>query len=204
VPKESVFCLAPSPDLASKIIDRVKISGFSNNDVSALFPALDIHRDLPHEKSSGTHDGEHPSKPHRVAWSAARRSGFASIGALVLPGVGHLVAAGPIIFLLKDSVVSSGGGLAGALIAMGISESDASRYESKIKEGNILISVHVEDPENVTLAKTIFREAGAHSICASDGSSLKDGSAIPHGRDLPGPLEAAPRPTGTADSGTLP
>jgi len=37
------------------------------------------------------------------------------------------------------------GGLAGALIGMGIPEFEAKQYEEKIKDGNILMSVHTED-----------------------------------------------------------
>jgi hypothetical protein len=47
---------------------------------------------------------------------------------------------------------------------MGISEYEAKRYEGKIKEGNILISVHSEDSDEVKRAKDIFERAGAHDI----------------------------------------
>jgi hypothetical protein len=49
--KASVFCLALSRDLANQIVDRVKTSGFSNNDVSALFPDQDTILELAQEKS---------------------------------------------------------------------------------------------------------------------------------------------------------
>ena len=52
----------------------------------------------------------------------------------------------------------------GALIGMGIPEYEAKRYEGKIKEGNILISVHSENSDEVTRAKDIFERNGAHDI----------------------------------------
>jgi hypothetical protein len=203
MPKESVFCLALSRDLANQIVDRVKTSGFSSHDVSALFPDQDTVRDLAEEKSTRTHRREQLPASQGTAWWTARRSCFASIGALAIPGVGHFVAAGSIIFALSGAVVggAGGGGLAGALIGMGISEFEASRYESKIKEGNILILVHAGNPADITLAKTIFREAGAHCICSTDEASHEAGAAIER---VPEPSETASCPFEAAYGGTLP
>jgi hypothetical protein len=161
-PDDSVFCLADSSDQVNQIVDRVRTSGFSIGDVSALFPAEDASL-ASNSKKSGR---GHPPQP--AAWWTARQSGFANIGALAIPGVGRLVAAGPIIFALYGSIVGAGTSLAGALIGMGISEPQASRYESKIKEGNILVSVHAETRADISTAKTIFRETGAHCICTTD------------------------------------
>jgi len=174
MPRESVFCLVFSRDLANQIVDRVKTSGFSNNDVSALFPDQDTTRDLAQEKSTRIRWWEQPPASQRAAWWTARRSGFTSIGALAIPGVGPFVVAGPIIFALSGAGVgrAGGGGLAGALIGMGVSELEAGRYESKIKEGNILISVHSEDPDGINRARAILKEAGAQDICITGEVSI--------------------------------
>lgn len=168
MPRESVFCLALSRDQANQIVNRVKISGFSINDVSALFPDRDITRDLAQEKRPRIHRRLRPPASQRPAWWTARRSGFASIGALAIPGVGPFIAAGPIIFALSGAVAGdAGGGLAGALIGMGISEFEASRYECRIKDGNILISVDIENPDEIIRAKVTLKEAGAQDICTT-------------------------------------
>lgn len=176
---QSVFCLALSHELANQIVDRVKTSGFSNNDVSALFPDQDTTGDLAQEKSTRIQWREQ----QRAAWWTARRSGFASIGALAIPGAGPFIAAGPIIFALSGASVggAGGGGLARALIGMGISEFEASRYECKIRDGNILISVHTENSDEVNRAKAIFKEAGARDICAAgEASTPKQSKATCH------------------------
>jgi hypothetical protein len=181
MPRKSVFCLARSHDLAGQIVDRVKTSGFSTGDVSALFPDQ-VARQSAQENSARLRR-EPPPVSQRAAWWTARRSGFASIGALAIPGVGPFIAAGPIIFALSGAVVGAaeGGGLAGALIGMGISEFEASRYESKIKDGNILISVHTGNPDETNRAKVIFMEAGAQDICATGESSApKESKATGH------------------------
>ena len=78
------------------------------------------------------------------------------IGALAIPGVGPFIAAGPIMAALAGAGVGAAvGGLTGALVGMGIPEYEAKRYEGKIKEGNMLISVHSENSDEVS-AQRIF------------------------------------------------
>ena len=60
------------------------------------------------------------------------------------------------------------GGITGALIGFGIPEYEAKRYEGKLKEGNLLISVHADDSTERDRAKTIFEEAGAEDIAYTE------------------------------------
>ncbi|MBT2687682.1 general stress protein [Bacillus sp. ISL-47] len=70
---------------------------------------------------------------------------LAGVGALAIPGIGPIVAAGPIAATLTGAAVGAGaGGIAGALIGMGIPEEEAHRYEADVKSGKILVLV---DPE---------------------------------------------------------
>ena len=95
------------------------------------------------------------------------------IGALAIPGVGPFIAAGPIMAALAGAGVGAAvGGLTGALVGMGIPEYEAKRYEGKIKEGNMLISVHSENSDEVKRAKDIFERAGAHDISYSGEKSV--------------------------------
>src|SRR4029077_19751985 len=85
-----------------------------------------------------------------------------------IPGLGPFIAAGPIIAALSGGAIGMGvGGLTGALIGLGIPEYEAKRYEGKVKEGGILISVHSENNEETSSAKAIFREEGAHDISST-------------------------------------
>jgi uncharacterized membrane protein len=87
---------------------------------------------------------------------------------LAIPGVGPFIATGPIVAALSGAAVeAAGGGIAGALIGLGIPEIEAKRYEGKILAGNSLISVHVEDSNDVKIAKTTLAEAGAQDICTT-------------------------------------
>ena len=94
------------------------------------------------------------------------------IGALAIPGVGPFIAAGPIMAALGGAAVGGAvGGIAGALIGLGIPEYEAKRYEGKVKDGNVLISVHTENLSQIRLAKDIFKNAGAEDISTTGESS---------------------------------
>ena len=169
--KKSVFCIATSRDQAESIVDQLKTSNFSNNDISVLFPDKDTTRDFAHEKNTKAPEG---------AVAGASTGGIlggalgwvAGIGALAIPGVGPFIAAGPIIAALSGAAVGAAvGGIAGGLIGLGIPEIEAKRYEGKVKAGNLLISVHTENSQEISRAKDIFTQAGAEDICTTGEAS---------------------------------
>jgi hypothetical protein len=93
---------------------------------------------------------------------------LAGIGALAVPGVGPLIAAGPIIAALTGVGVGGAvGGIAGALVGLGIPEYEAKRYEGRIKSGNILLSVHADDSKWTDKAEKILRNTGAEDISST-------------------------------------
>jgi hypothetical protein len=114
---------------------------------------------------------------------------LAGIGLLAVPGVGPLIAAGPIMAALSGAAVGAAvGGVAGGLIGLGFPEYEARQYEGKVKAGNILISVHTESSDEVDNAKTVFKEAGAQDISSTGESSVPSGNepeSRPTYRDVP-------------------
>jgi uncharacterized membrane protein len=67
---------------------------------------------------------------------------------------------------------AAAGGLTGALIGMGIPEYEAKRYEGKVKDGNILLSVHTEDSPERDRAKKILEVGGAEDISSTGEASV--------------------------------
>jgi hypothetical protein len=161
---KAVFCIAKSEGQARTIVEAARDAGFSSDDVSALFPDKQGSRDFAHE--------QHTKAPEGAATGAV--SGgvlggiggwLVGIGALAIPGLGAFVAAGPIMAALGGAAAGAAtGGLAGLLIGYGMPEYEAKRYERKVKAGNILLSIHTEDGDEVTRAKDIFKRAGAEDI----------------------------------------
>src|SRR4249919_3471048 len=169
--KKSVFCIATSRDQAERIVEQLKNANFSNNDISVLFPDKGTTRDFAHEKNTKAPEG---------AAAGAGTGGvvggvwgwIVGIGALAIPGVGPFIAAGPIMAALSGAAIgAAAGGIAGGLIGLGIPELEAKRYEEKIKSGNILISVHTENSDEIKQAQEIFTQSNAQDICSTGESS---------------------------------
>jgi len=161
---KAVFCIAKTEEQAVLIVNQLREAGFSSNDVSVLLPDRAGTRDFAHE--------QHTKAPEGAAAGAVAGGVMAGvlgwmvgIGALAIPGVGPLIAAGPIMAAL-GGVAAGGavGGMAGALVGFGIPEYEAKQYEGKVKGGNILISVHTEDSKERDAAKLIFERTHASDI----------------------------------------
>src|ERR1051325_11606920 len=165
---DAVFAIVKNEGQAVRIAEDLRASGFTGDDVSVLFPDRAGTRDFAHE--------QHTKAPEGAAAGAGTGGilggalgWLAGIGTLAIPGLGPFIAAGPI--MAARSVAAAGaavGGLTGALVGMGIPEYEAKRYEGKMKEGNILISVHSENSEERKRARDIFERAGAHDISSTE------------------------------------
>ena len=161
---KAVFCLARTEAQALRIVDQLKAAGFSANDISVLFPDTHGTKDFAHE--------QHTKAPEGAATGAGTGGilggalgWLVGIGTLAIPGLGPFIAAGPIMAALSGAAAGAAlGGITGALVGLGIPEYEAKRYEGKIKEGNLLISVHTEDSDERALAKDIFEQGGAEDI----------------------------------------
>ena len=93
---------------------------------------------------------------------------LAGIGALAIPGIGPFIAAGPIMGMLAGAgAAGAAGGVVGGLVGLGLPEYEAKRYQGRIKEGGILLSVHSDDSEWTDRAKKILELTGADDIHSS-------------------------------------
>ena len=169
---KSVFCLSDNESQTEKIVQDLKAGGFSNNDISVLFPDKSGTKDFAHEKNTKVPEGAATGAGTGGILGGAL-GWLVGIGALAIPGVGPFIAAGPIMAALAGAGVGAAvGGLTGALVGMGVPEYEAKRYEGKIKEGNILISVHSEDRDEIKRAKEIFERNGAHDISYTEEKNV--------------------------------
>ena len=212
---KAVFGLATNDEQARRIVDHLISSGFSNDDISILYPdhnkgkirtnertehaqfeqdafrnkgkirTNDEHSALSEfeddaSSSRNTKKGhlsteKHSKAPEGGATGAATGGILggslgllAGIGALAIPGLGPFIAAGPIMAALSGSAVGGSLGLLiGSLIGLGIPEYEAKKYEAGLKEGNILISVHTENDEEIKSANEILKKEGAKDISSS-------------------------------------
>jgi hypothetical protein len=162
----AVFGIYKMTSAAEAAVDELLSSGYSHEDVSVLLPDDEATRNFAHEKNT--------KAPEGTAAGAATGGVIggtlgllAGIGAFMVPGIGPLLAAGPIIAALAG--VGAGGavgGLVGALIGLGIPEYEARRYEGYVKNGGILLSVHCDTPGEIQRAKEILKDTGADDIAS--------------------------------------
>lgn len=165
--KRSVYCISKSREQAEVIVDKLRIAGFSADDISVLFPDKSGTKDFAHEHNTKAPEGATAGGAAGMGIGAIL-GWVAGIGAIAIPGVGPFIAAGPIVAALSGAAVGGvAGGILGALVGLGIPEFEAKRYEEKIRSGNILISVHTEDSDERGRAKNIFKDSGADDIASS-------------------------------------
>ena len=171
----AVFCIAETDFQAETIVNELKIGGFLERDISALLRDGTGNNDFARERSLRAQGGTF----ERAVREGVLGSAFgwlAGMDVLSIPGAGSFVAAGPILSALRAAAVGATvGGIAGALVGMGLPELEARRYEGKIRSGNILISVHADNPEEAGGVKEIFEacRAGDVAISGEPSSSPK-------------------------------
>ena len=163
----SVYGIYPSRIAVEEAVQCLRNAGFRSTDISVLLPDNQGTKDFAHEKNTKAPEG---------VTTGAISGGIAGgvlgwltgVGALAIPGLGPLVAAGPIVAALAGAgALGTVGGIVGALVGMGIPEYEARRYEGRIREGGVLLSVHCDASDWIRRAKDVLNQTGAQDIGAS-------------------------------------
>ena len=175
----AVFGIYATPATAENAVDHLLATGFSNSAISVLLPDDDSTRAFAHEKHTKAPEGTVTGVTTGGVVGGTLGL-LAGIGALAIPGVGPLIAAGPIMGALAGLGVGGAvGGVVGALVGMGIPEYEAKRFEGAVKNGGNLLSVHCDTSEEVSRAKEALRNTGARDI----SSTGEEGSGTTHKAD---------------------
>jgi len=173
----AVFGIITSPAQTENAVNRLTEAGFSSEDVSVLVPdQQSSSRTLVHQKDTKAPEG---------ATAGAATGGviggalglLAGLGSLAIPGIGPLLAAGPIVAGLAGLGAGGAvGGVIGALVGMGIPEYEARRYEGHVKNGGALVSVHCETPGELLRAREVLSGCGAVDIASAGEHATTDRS----------------------------
>jgi hypothetical protein len=163
----SVYGIYPSRTAVEEAVQNLRTAGFRSTDISVLLPDNQGTKDFAHEKNTKAPEG---------VTTGAISGGIAGgvlgwltgVGALAIPGLGPLIAAGPIVAALAGAgALGTLGGIVGALVGMGIPEYEARRYEGRIRDGGVLLSVHCDTSDWVRRAKEVLQQSGAQDIGAA-------------------------------------
>jgi len=147
---------------AENAVRALRDKGFGDNEISII--AKDDQKGRTGNQGMETGDDfATDSMADGTAWGGALGGVaglLAGMGALAIPGIGPIVAAGPLAGVLSGAVT---GGVAGGLIDLGIPEERGRQYEEDIKQGGVLAVVETSE-DKVNDASSILRENGAKSV----------------------------------------
>jgi hypothetical protein len=162
------YAIYPDRTRFEAALEALRAAGFRNSDISAIIPERDqTTKDLAHEINTKAPEGAVTGAGTGAAVGGVL-GWLVGIGALAIPGVGPLVAAGPIVAALAGAGAGGAtGGLVGGLIGAGIPEIEAKRYAGRIREGGYLVSVHCDDRDWARRAKEILEGTGGQDVVRS-------------------------------------
>ena len=167
-----VYCITKTDAQAIRIANRLRTAGFSPSDISILAPDRGGLRDLGHENATKAPEGATTGAASGALLGGAL-GWLAGIGALAIPGLGPLIAAGPILATLTGAALGgTAGGLTGALVGMGIPEYEAQAYEGKLREGNILMCTHADSSEQAAKIREIYGDEKAEDISTGSEAAV--------------------------------
>jgi hypothetical protein len=142
--KAAVFGIYKTSAQAESAVDqivefRTVAGGFTHNDISVLLPDTKSAKDFAYEKNIKSAEGT-------------------ATGGIIGGTLGLLASNGPL---------SAVGGLIGTLVGMGIPEYEAKRYESRVKDGGVLLSIHCDTSDQFSRAKDLLKQTGAEDVSSA-------------------------------------
>jgi hypothetical protein len=159
----AVFGIFATTGEVEAAIDALQAAGFRSTDISVLVPEKAGKQETQRGKRMKTRRATAGGVSGAVLGGAL--GWLAGMGMIAIPGVGPLIAAGPIVSALAG--VGIGGTVAGitsALISTGIPEHEAKKYERRVKGGGILMSVQADDEDWAVKARSLLHHTGAEDI----------------------------------------
>lgn len=166
--KKSVFGIYQTRMALESGVESLKAAGFTSSDISVLMPDKGDTQKFAHDNSTKAPEGATTGAGTGLVLGGTL-GWLVGIGAIAIPGVGPLIAAGPIVALLAGAGTGAAlGGITGGLIGLGIPEYEAKRYADYVNDGGILLSVHAGTAEQIKTAKEILERTGADDISSND------------------------------------
>jgi hypothetical protein len=167
----SVFGIFKIRDQVELAVDGLRTAGFRAEDISVLLPENLGNKEMGAEKSTKSPEGAAAGGATGVL-AGGVLGWLAGIGALAIPGIGPVIAAGPIMAALAGMGAGAVlGGATGALVGIGIPEYEVKRYEGLVRQGVILMSVHCDSSEWLDKAKKLLEKQGAENISSTGEAS---------------------------------
>ena len=147
-----------SPDEAERAIRNMRSKGLTENEMSVIAKG---NEGQANNNNNNNNNGNNLSSGMTTGGVLGGIAGLAaSAGALMIPGVGPIVAMGPLAATITGAV---GGGIVGSLVDWGIPADQAKKYEQDIKAGGAIVSVE-STRQKVDDAANQLRAEGARNV----------------------------------------
>ena len=151
---------------AQAAIERLSNAAFNRDRISVL------GREADHEqiRQATTEPVNRTGKGASLGAALGGASGLiAGIAGLFIPGIGALIAAGPMAMAITSALGGAGlgaaaGGFIGALTKMGVPEKDATLYENHLRQGMALVAVQADDDDDADRAADVMEVQGAVDV----------------------------------------
>lgn len=146
-----------------------KDAGFSNSEISVILPDTRTSQETDSKEIVTENDTKAPQAATVGVGSGAALGGalgwLVGIGAFAIPGVGPVIALGPVVACLAGIGIGGAlGGFAGSLIGLGISEDQANRYQGRLLKGGIVVAIHCKSRGELQQAREIMEITKAEDI----------------------------------------
>jgi hypothetical protein len=164
----ATFAVFPDRATFDAALEGLRAAGFRAADISAVLPdRSNTTKDLAHEINTKAPEGIAAGAGAGAAVGGVL-GWLAGIGALAIPGIGPLLAAGPIVAALAGAgAAGAAGGLVGGLVGAGMPEIEAKRFAGRLRDGGYLISVHCDDKEWAARAREVLLTAGGQDVVST-------------------------------------
>jgi hypothetical protein len=158
----NVYGIVRTESVARAAVDALRSEGFDKERISLLA------RETAHPQPIPAETGEAVRTSHGIAVGAAVGGALgwlAAVAALSIPGIGAVVAAGPIITALGGAAVGAASGMvAGSFVGLGLSEIEAREFQEAAVRGEIVLAVEVASIDEQARAARILAESGARNV----------------------------------------
>jgi len=160
----SVFGVYQDRLAVEEAMDALRAAGFRRADISVLFQENEGTKDFAHQQNTKAPEGA--AIGGIVGGIIGGVLGWlTNLGVLAIPDLGSLVVAGPIVSALAGvGAVGALGGIIGGLAGLGVPEYEAKRFAGRIKQGDVLMSVHCDNDDWVKRARNLLLQTGAEGI----------------------------------------
>lgn len=162
---QTVVGLFRSKDQAEEAIRELRARDFEDQDIS-LVAKSDEEGEGGDGEEGVSYENQNLTDGTATGGAIGGLTGLlAGAGALLIPGIGPIIAAGPLAGALTGIVT---GGIAGGLVDYGIPEEEGERYEQEVHKGSIMVAAEADEEDITEDVISVFRENGAFEVKAHD------------------------------------